>query len=143
MLGLHRVLNMAEYAWICLNMPEYAWIGLNLPERFLFYISLLQSLVFLNVWLLISTFTLNLKDVFLETHNLILSILAVSIIFGFYFRLIFLQVRFQICCYLWGLMMVGVVNHDIPYFSLLLFVAFVVKHNLDEKICEILITEFT
>ena len=39
------------------------------------------------MWLLISTFTLNLKDVFLETHNLILSILAVNIIFGFYFRL--------------------------------------------------------
>ena len=39
--------------------------------------------------------------------------------------------------------MVGVVNHDIPYFSLHLFVAFVVKHDLDEKICEILTTEFT
>ena len=37
---LHRVLNMPEYAWlclteyvwICLNMPGYAWICLNLPE---------------------------------------------------------------------------------------------------------------
>ena len=47
MSGLHRVLNMpeyawlwlTEYAWIYLNMPQYARIYLNLPGRLLFYIS--------------------------------------------------------------------------------------------------------
>ena len=68
--GLHRVLNIPkyvwiipEYAWLCLNMSEYTWICpnmlefLNLPESFLFYISPLQSLVYLNVQLLIATIT--------------------------------------------------------------------------------------
>ena len=36
------------------------------------------------------------------------------------------------CCYLWG-PRGGAVNLDIPYFSLLLLVAFVFKHNLDDK----------
>ena len=45
----------------------------------------------------------------------------------------FLQVRFQICCYLWGSTGVGPVNRDILYFSLLLLVAFVLKHNVNEK----------
>ena len=35
----------------------------------------------------------------------------------------------------------GPVNLDVPYFSLLLLVAFVLKHNLDEEICEILTPE--
>ena len=32
-------------------------------------------------------------------------------------------------------------NPHVPYFSLLLLVAFVLKHNVDEKICEILTSE--
>ena len=32
-------------------------------------------------------------------------------------------------------------NLDVPHFSLLLFVAFVLKHNVDEKICKILTSE--
>ena len=56
---------------------------------------------------------------------------------------IFLQVRFQICGYLWGSRAVRPVNFDIPYFNLLLLVAFVLKHNLAEKICKILTSEFT
>ena len=32
-------------------------------------------------------------------------------------------------------------NLDVPYFSLLLFVAFVLKHNVGEKICKILTLE--
>ena len=55
-----------EYAWIileympdcariCLNMSEYVWTCLKLPKWFLFYMSLLKSLVCLNMWLLIST----------------------------------------------------------------------------------------
>ena len=33
------------------------------------------------------------------------------------------------------------VNLEIPYFSLLLHVAFVFKQNVDEKICEMLTSE--
>ena len=46
---------------------------------------------------------------------------------------IFLQVRFKTCCYLWVLKGVAVMNLDIPYFSLLLLVAILLKHNVDEK----------
>ena len=38
---------------------------------------------------------------------------------------------------------VEAMNLDIACFSLLLLVAFVLKHNVDEKICEILTSEFT
>ena len=77
----------------------------------------------------------------METQNLILSIVAAGIIFDFCFRLnIFTS---QICCYFWGPRVAGAVNHDIPYFSLLLLVSFVLKHNVDEKIREILKSEFT
>ena len=44
MLGLHRVLNMPQYAWIIvehawisLNLPKYMWVCLNLLEWLLFY----------------------------------------------------------------------------------------------------------
>ena len=30
--GLHKVLNMPEYARISMNMPEYARISLNMPK---------------------------------------------------------------------------------------------------------------
>ena len=105
MSGLHRILNMPEYAWvclpehawICLNIPGYAWICLNLPELFLFYIFPLSSLVYLNVWLVVPYFqrlhktrcfslTEN-KAVFLETQNLIFCIVAISILFGLCLRL--------------------------------------------------------
>ena len=39
--------------------------------------------------------------------------------------------------------MVGTSSHDITYFGLFLLVAFVFKHNVNEKICEILKSEFT
>ena len=42
----------------------------------------------------------NNEAVFLKTQNLNFSLVAGSI--GFVFRFILLQVRFQICCYLWG-----------------------------------------
>ena len=45
----------------------------------------------------------------------------------------FLQVRFQICCYLYAPCGEGVVNLDIPYFSLLSLVALLLEHNVDEK----------
>ena len=45
----------------------------------------------------------------------------------------FLQVRFQVCCYLWEPRGLGAVNLDITCFNLLLLVAFVLKHNIDEK----------
>ena len=53
-------LIMSMYAWICMNMPEYARICLDPPEWLLFLhfsISLfvLQSLFYLNTWLLIWT----------------------------------------------------------------------------------------
>ena len=52
---LRRVPNISDYAW--LNMFENAGINLILPKWFLFYVSSFKSLVYLNVWLLISTFT--------------------------------------------------------------------------------------
>ena len=68
----------------------------------------------------------------METQNLIFCIAAV-ILFGFCFRLntftsknsnLLLPLRAE-----GG----GVVNLDIPYFSLLLLVAFLLEHNVDEK----------
>ena len=35
MQGLYRVVNMSQYAWICLNIlnkPDHYWIWLNVPE---------------------------------------------------------------------------------------------------------------
>ena len=43
--GLHRVLNMSEYSWLCL--AEYAWICLNMPKSawmaFVLYFSIVIS----------------------------------------------------------------------------------------------------
>ena len=43
--GLHRVLNMSEYSWLCL--AEYAWICLNIPKSawmaFVLYFSIVIS----------------------------------------------------------------------------------------------------
>ena len=38
MLGLHRVLNMPEYALKCLNIREYASITVNLIEYVVTYL---------------------------------------------------------------------------------------------------------
>ena len=44
-----------------------------------------------------------------------------------------LQVRFQVCYYIWESRGAGVVNLGISYFSLLLIVYFALKHNVAEK----------
>ena len=46
----------------------------------------------------------------------------------------FLKVRFQICCCLWGSTEVGPVNLEIPYCSLFPLVAFVLSHDVVAKI---------
>ena len=68
----------------------------------------------------------------METQNLISSIVAV-ILFGFCFELNIFTSKILNCCYLWWPRGVAVMNLDIPYFSLLLVVAFLLKHNVDEK----------
>ena len=105
MRGLHRVLNLPEYAWIiskhawiCLNMPKYVLISLNLPEWLLFYF----PIVYLNAWLLISMFMQNLKlyskalpDCFLEKTKLNFfysSSNFASFSFSFFFLLYFYAV---------------------------------------------------
>ena len=128
--------------WICLNMPDYVWLKpgyiwicryirymlKSVWMAFALYFSVVipcpreHMLTYFSVYTKLEVLVLRKNDaVLLETQKLIFSIIAV-ILFGFCFRLNFLQVRFQICCYLWG-----------PRVSLLLLVAFLLKHNVDEK----------
>ena len=91
-----RVTQGSKYAWtclisswICLIIPECAYICLN---RFCFTFTHCNptSKVFMTVSL--------------ESKNLIFSTVTGSIWFCFLFLdWMFLQVRFQIYCYLWGL----------------------------------------
>ena len=125
-------LLMPEYAWICLSMSKHVWICLDLPEWLLFYISHCNPcLPGFNVSLptcLVSYLPgylpgylfqrlhetkRNMKEhevVFLKGQNF--STVAESIWFALDKR--FLQVIFQVCCYLWGLMGQGAVILDIP-----------------------------
>ena len=73
-------------------------------------------------------------------QNLLFSIVAV-ILFRFCFKLDILTSKISNWLSL-GVDVGGVVNLDIPYFSLLLLVAFLLEHNVD-KICKILTSEFT
>ena len=128
--------------WICLKMPDYVWLKpgyiwicryirymlKSVWMAFALYFSVVipcpreHMLTYFSVYTKLEVLVLRKNDaVLLETQKLIFSIIAV-ILFGFCFRLNFLQVRFQICCYLWG-----------PRVSLLLLVAFLLKHNVDEK----------
>ena len=45
MLGLHWVLNMAEYAW--LYLAEYAWKPLNVPGYARIYVNLLNGFFYI------------------------------------------------------------------------------------------------
>ena len=93
-----KCLNMPKYTQICMSMPRSAWMA------FLFTMSPLQSLVCMNVWLLISAVCVwrNIGTVFLKSQYLIF---------------FYLQVRFQICCYLLGPREPRGVNFDIPFQS--------------------------
>ena len=90
-----RVTQGSEYAWICLNS---FWICLIMLEcgksvrmAFVFCLTIVISCL---KWP---------KAIFLKSKNLILLIVAGSIWYCFYvLDWVFLQVRFQICCYLWG-----------------------------------------
>ena len=73
-------------------------------------------------------------------QNLLFAIVAV-ILFRFCFKLDILTSKISNWLSL-GVDVGGVVNLDIPYFSLLLLVAFLLEHNVD-KICKILTSEFT
>ena len=57
----------------------------------------------------------------------------VSVLFGFCFRLNTFTSKISNYCHLWGPRGLGNVNLDIPYFSLLFFAAFLLKHSVDEK----------
>ena len=48
-------LIISEYAWIYLNISAYVWISLNLSELIFFYMTPLQDIFYLNVWLLVLT----------------------------------------------------------------------------------------
>ena len=61
-------------------------------------------------------------------------LVVVSVLFGFYFRLNISTSKISNLLLPLGIEGVGPVNLDVPYFSLLLLVAFVLKHNVDEKI---------
>ena len=67
------------------------------------------------------------------TQNLIFSVAAVSILFGVCFRLNIFTSKISNLLLPFGTIGIGAGNLDIPYFSLLLLVAFVLKHNVDEK----------
>ena len=65
----------------------------------------------------------------METHFL----KAVCILFGFCFRLNISTSEISNLLLPLGVKGVGSVNLDIPYFSLLCLVAFVLKHNVDAQ----------
>ena len=97
--GLHKVLNISEYAWIynswtCLNIPKYMWINLNLPEWPLFFPIVISCLLeHVDIYLhecLHKTKSYSLNEyeaVFSKRQKLIFSIVAGSVWFGFCFRL--------------------------------------------------------
>ena len=83
-------------------MSDYAWMCLNLPEWLLFYI-------------LVIPYLKEPTTVFLDSKNLIFSVVAGSIWICFFFLdCIFLQLWFQICCYLWGPKGPGALNLTQP-----------------------------
>ena len=138
---LHEVLKMPEYAWFCL--AEYARICLNMPQWLLLNISPLQSLTYLKAWSIIfeslifqrlhkiRTFGLRENEaIFLETQNLIFSIVAERIWFGFCFKLNIFTSKISNLRLLSGM---EAANLGIPDFSLLFLVALVLKHNVDGK----------
>ena len=80
------------------------------------------------------SFSLKENDaVFLETQNLIFSRVAASVLFGFCFRVNIFTCKISNLLLPLGSRGLGAVNLDISYFSLLLLVAFVLKHNRDEE----------
>ena len=100
-----RVTPSSKYAWIisghvwlCLNLPKFVWIAFVLHSP------------------IVISYLKESYNVFLESKNLIFSIVAGSIWFFFFFFLdwMFLQVRFQICYYLWGPKGLGDLNLTQP-----------------------------
>ena len=96
--------HMPEYAWMILG---YVWLFLNLTT-FVWIVFVLHSP---NV----IPYVKEPQTVFLESKNLIFSIVAGSIWFCFLFLdWIFLQIRFQICYYIWGPKGPGALNLILP-----------------------------
>ena len=94
-----RVTQGSKYAWICLNN---SWICLiirqcvNVP-KFVWMAFVLHSPI-------VIPYLKEPSTVFLESKNLIFSIEVGSIWFSFLFLgWIFLQVKLQLCCCVWGL----------------------------------------
>ena len=73
------------YVWLCLNVPKFVWMAFDWHSPF------------------VIPYLKESQTVFSENKNLLFSIVAGSIWFCFLFLDgIFLQLRFQICYYLWG-----------------------------------------
>ena len=99
-----RVTQGSKYAWI---FPGYVWLRLNVSKFVWIAFALHLSIVI--------PYLKEPETVFLESNDLISSIVSRSIWFCFLFLdWIFLQVRFQICSYLWGPKGPGALNLTQP-----------------------------
>ena len=87
-----RVTQGSEYAW---TITGYAWLCLNMP------ISVWMAFV-LHLPIVNPSLKKESQTVFLKSKNLIFYSSCKYFILFFVLDCIFLQVRFQICCYLWG-----------------------------------------
>ena len=98
---LHRVPIMTEYAWIIL---EYVWLCLNVTKYvwmpFVIYLPIVIPYLQAVFW------KVKIWFFFYSSWKY----LILFIVLGW----IFLQIRFQICCYLWGLRGSGAVNLTQP-----------------------------
>ena len=119
---------MSEYTGICVNFPKSARMA------FVLYFPIVIPCLLESV---VTYFNVYTRQNFLEDKKLDFFYSSCKYFISFFvLDLIFLQIRFQVWCYLWGPRRAGAVNLHIPCFSLLLLVAFVFKHNVDEKTIE-------
>ena len=108
MLGLCRVLNMPEYAWIRANMPRSSWMVFALHFPIAIPCLLGCVITYFNVYNRRYSLEEN-EAVFLTTQNFIFSIIAGSIWFNFCFRLNMFTSKISIL-----LFPSEAVNHDTP-----------------------------
>ena len=114
---------MPDYLWICPNISEYARVRLNLPEWLSFTFLLCNTLPTWTPGYLFQRLS-NTRSHSLEEHEIVF--LKREIVFfstevgniWFIFSIlnkIFLQLRFQICCYLWRPKGTGTLNLYKPF----------------------------
>ena len=103
MSGLQRVVNMPDYSWICMK-SVFLQVPIVIPcllERVITWFNKIYSLQYLRLFSWIH------KIYFLYSGMDYLICL-------FILQKIFLQLRFEICCYLLGLRGLGAMNLDMP-----------------------------